>query len=660
MLTPNLSSPTPLQKHLEDYLSQEGLYSIFPEHRSKSLFTIPVIRVGLVLLLLIEIVMLSGFRQSLQIIPATVITFISIVIAFFTGFICMLIQYARTKKSPDQSQAALFGRLVLIFLLTSVALLNAYHYQSLILGLISIIVLFFGLALFTLLYNFYHRIYGLLGALRSILYSAIRSAQLSLAILPLMLILTLFSVFSGELWQVLGGIETSRLFLGIGFLFAPALILLATSLGKVSQQITQKAEGEFFSAELVASTPVMKTQLNKGTIAIKEWRDAESQLEWMHKEPLLEETAFVEKRTTRTWIQLLLFTTTFALCIFTVYFYFLFRILINYSQIEEWTGIPLESVSIDLPLLSQSVSVGTTSIDIALGKVSIFLAAFVAIVILVQSLTDETFREIFTEELSRRSRTWVSACVLYKAVLMPGYQLWSIIHNPRAPAVVHVIVVVKSPSSDEEVRKACEHVQASNIVSKYNTLRVIAFEKKEHGTDYGIGIPGRKWVYNYNALNKKDGFYENHSVDPDTPATDHELGDKCLEEGNAIPDAWFSEQDDGIKIGKLLWATEEYRRDILHPRITIGKDTIVAHVHLRRRLQTSGDYRLIMRKVYITIKSSNATLSSLLLTLAFRTSLERLATLDYNEIAVSYRDEVVNKTELYSQDEWENTSKKWL
>lgn len=642
-----MSQTGQIQKYLEVFLDKEGIYSIIPESRRKSIFSLSTAGIAFTIILIAETLLLSSYTSTIAFIPAIIFVISSFIFAFLVVLIPYIIIYIRTKSALTDKQTSTMGGLAVIVWGITIVVVNYVYLDSWVVVFSSFLYVFLGLLAAVVVNGISHRVYVLFGIGRSVLKNAVQSFRLIFVILPIMLVLLLFSVFSADFWQAIGNISWVRLLTGTGLLVLPILFLTYISVPSISRKIIQDSTPLAFLSNALASIPEIRQHLDEGTIGIEEWQEALEQIEWRHRDKLLIELSFIERKTTRTLTWLLLFTSILLLLTFSFYFYLLFTVLVNNSQISVWTGINLTDM-----ILQTNILQWTLNINIPLVKVSIFLAIFVSIVTVVQSVTDENFQGMFVDQVKSRATNWISASALYLSIVYPDYQIWEFIRNPKNNGIINGIIVVRKGLTDTQIREVCERLEQT-ITGAYHFLHILAYEKNEERPEYRAGVPGRKWIYIHNITNNITSFYDNHSIVDDEPSTNHMLGEMCLENGIEPPTAWFSSTQEGVEIGSAFWNNDRFRPLILHPRISYHNKNVVAHIHIRKRLATSKEYRSLVVDMYHVIRNSGIEVHTLMLSLLYRDTMDRLASLSYYEPIMTYYDEISNKSEYLDPSEWQ-------
>ncbi len=623
-----------MQEILETYLKDEGLYDVIPEHRRRSLFSLPIASIWFVLLWLSVVYMVyrsKGSEGLLVAILLPVIVFIAIVIVLVVFY---SLRRMRTGHVLTNKDAGASGMVIMIIFLLSLALAMGIYVNSWSTALIFLVVSFVLLVVVALMQMVAYRIHQLIENIRTVVRALGKSFGLLLVLIPLLLVIVILSVFSQELWQALGTLSAPRLIVSLICLVAPALVFVMASLNREASELVGAFPTKDQIVENAKNTGYIKEKLDKGLISQEEWSWLQAQLEWRIK--LAETLLPIITEKTRQWLARLLALTSLTLVIsFFFYFLLFFSVTLTPSLIESWVGVN-----------------GSAAILLATAKVSLILAVFIAVMASVYALTDENVKEIFTEWLKHKSRSWMVVSALYECVISPNYEVWEYQQCDEKLGRANVSIVVPKGLPDEAVEKACEHMEAK--LDKFRNLVIVtAFEEKPDPV-YQRGMAGNRWRLLYNKVQNIRSFEPIH-LELDELRYQQFLGMDSLKEGTDIPDEWFGNTPQGIELAKSIWENDTDHEWILHPYIFQNKALVTAEISLAKRKSESDHYRQYVREVLLLARQAIQNASSIWIDLQFRDTIESLAHLIWDEGLpyIDYRDECIDKNRIEKSSAWE-------
>ena len=641
-----------IQDTLETILKKEGLHGVIPHYRRKQLFPAPILYLWLGGLWLSA----SYFYYYLGK-KGLVSSILTPVMLFIVFFLLIIVYYAvrsfRFKKNLSSDDAASLGGIFIFGTPLLVTLHLGITLRSWVVPLYYLAI-YIGIIILVLLWNEQgYRIFSVFDLFVSVVKAFVQSLRYLLVILPLLLIIILLSVFSSDLWKIIGLAPLPRLFSTFSLILFPALILYISSLGSQAKSLlsnVSKREHILVEAEKL---PFLKKQLDEGLISEEEWRELLKQLKWRHYEKLIDDIWVVVYSKTRRWLALLIGLTSLVLLLsFFLYFYIFFSVAIDPQTLSDWTGLQSTPPIWVINSSSNFWTLSISAISVAIAKVSLILATFAAAMSIVYSLTDETVKGLFTNWLVQKSSLWVAACCLYKSVLEPNYQFWEYVVDNKKGGIANASIVIPKELLSEKINEVCAFV--ANQHKEYRRIVIItAFEQNLEKPLYKRSSPGRWWQYLHNKANDIKQFHEVPSY-KDEIRYKHLLGKECVEKGTDIPNEWFGESPNSIKLGKAIWDADVNKEWILHPYVSENGKNISLDINLAKRKRTSAEYRTFVKRILEqTIKAfpySNLITVDLYFrdTVDFITNLMLNKELDY----VSYRDERTSKSCTESLKDW--------
>jgi hypothetical protein len=645
-------SPTLIQIILETILKREGLHGVIPHYRRSQVFPAPILTVWLGGLWLSASYLYYYLGKK-----SLLVSFFTPVILFVIFFLLVVIYYVvrsyRLKKDLSSNDAAslggifMFGTPILITLHLGLAL------RSWIAPLYFLAV-YIGIIVLALLLNKQgYRIFSILDLFVSVVKAFGQSLRYLLVILPLLLIIILLSVFSSDLWKIIGLAPLPRLLSTFALILFPALILYVSSLSSQTKALLSNvSKREHILAE-AERLPSLKKQLDEGLISEEEWQELLKQLNWRHYEKLIDGIWLVVYNKTRRWLALLIGLTSLVLLLsFFLYFYIFFTVAIDPQTISDWTGLQATPPIWVINISGNWGALSVSAISIAIAKVSLILATFAAAMSIVYSLTDETVKDLFTNWLVQKSSLWVATCCLYKSIVEPNYQFWEYVVDNKKDGIANISIVTPKGLSEEKINEVCAYVAKQH--EEYRRIVIVtAFEQNAEKLLYKRSAPGRWWQYLHNKAKDIKQFHEVPSY-TDEVRYNHFLGRECLEKGVGIPDEWFGESPNSIKLGKAIWDADTGKGWILHPYASENGKNISLDINLSKKKQSSAEYRMFAKKLLEQLIDVFPDANLITIDLYFRDTVDFITNLMLNRELdyVSYRDDRSNKIRTESLKDW--------
>jgi len=367
-----------IQDNLEYFLKREGITEIVPEHRRDKVFTSPVVYLWLLGSWLPASYISYRFGNR------TLLLSIFIPVMLFALFFLLIIVFyairsIRYKKDLSSNDAASLGGILIIGTPIVIALGLGLIFWSWIIPL-SYFGIYISIMIIALLIQRQgHRIYEFFDLTLSVFRALAQSLKYIIVILPLLLVIILLSVFSSDLWKIIGLAPLPRLFSTFALILFPALLLFISSLEGQTKELVQNVSDRGYILNKVESLQFLKKQVDSGLVSSEEWQELLKQFNWRHFDKLLHDVQPIIHKKTKRWLALLIGLTSLVLLLtFFVYFFVFFNIAIDESTISDWTGLqnnpPVWVLSFGGGFWKLSISL----ISIAIAKVSFILAAFAA------------------------------------------------------------------------------------------------------------------------------------------------------------------------------------------------------------------------------------------------------------------------------------------
>lgn len=551
---------------LEEYLRDEGFYSVIPEHRRRTLFRLPIVVIWVVFtwgpaffLVISRSSGLEGLIVAALMPPMSFLTSLVLLAVFF------VIRQFRTGTKLTNKEAGSIGFFFTLVPPLLIAIAVGVYLDSWLSAFIYIVICAVGVVVVLFMQMQVYRIHLLTEGVRSAFRALGRSLALLMVLIPLLLIVVVLSVFSQELWQALATLSTTRLVGSVACLMVPVIVLGIASLNRETKAIVGTFPDKNQILERAKNIPYIKDKLDQGLMSLEEWNRLKKQLEWRSAEWLTENLmppVFVK---TRQWLSLLLILTSLTLIIsFSLYFYVFFSVTLEPSLIESWVGT------------------GTVLPSWAMAKVSFVLAVFIAVMASVYALTDETIKGIFTEWLRDKSSSWLAVSALYLCAISPDYEILEYLMRDKKQGRVNVSIVVPKGLSEEGVKDACEHI-ASKLDEYRHLVIVTAYEEKPERPVYKLGMPGNRWRLTHNKVSNIRHF-EPIPLELDGELRyQHFLGLDSLNQEQEISNDWFGNTPSGVGFARIIWENDTDHEWVLHPYVFQNGAFAGAEISLTKR-----------------------------------------------------------------------------
>jgi len=652
-----------LQDYFEDYLKSEGLSNVIPEYRRPSLFSLPsssIVLVWLAGLWLLEIYIVlqrRGLGGLLIAILGPAVLFLGALLVISVAFASRQLRGDKAFGSKDPRLVGgimLFGFPLLVAVLVGFYLMS-WEAAGRYVGFAILVIVFL-----VILQAQAYRTHLLIELARSAFRVLGQSITLLFVLVPLLLVIVGLSIFSQGLWQAVGNLTVLQ-FVGSTFLITlPAILLMLVSLKKMTMEIVGSFPGLEKIIENVENIPFLKSKIEKGLVSNEEWMKVRDELSWRDKSKLAEGLLPALQARAKRWLAMLLGLTSFILVIvFFLYFCALFNMLLPPSLVATWVGIQVKAISVQLPLFGHRWEMPLLSTVIPIAKGSLFLSVFLSVLSIVYTFTDAPSQERATEWLRTKVASWLAASSVYQSIMSPNYQIWEYVVHDKRRGVANVFIVVPKGISEEEAKKACEHME-SCLDEFRSFVMITAYEQNVERPIYRYDIPGNRWRLLHNK-NTKVRTFDAFPLSLDELRYQHFLGRDCSWDEAKIPDDWFGNTSQGVAVAKSIWKADTGHDLVLHPYVhVLGEQNLSIDVNFAKRMTNSDQYRQYIRKLLVLISEKIPNVKSIWIGLCFRDTVEVLAHLAWNEQLpdqVVYSDEVIGKTRFEAAKAWNIGSK---
>lgn len=587
------------------------------------------------------------------IVAAIVGPLILVLVGMFSLSIPFAIRQLRNGKELSQADAGTLGGVMLFGLpIVSAIILGVYldSWQDftwyIVLSGISIAVLMF-------LNEQSYRIHLLFELFRSFFGALWQSITLLFSLIPLLLIVVLFSVFTRDLWETLAGLSSIQLFVSILWLAIPAFLFIIVSRPRIVSLILGIFPNTSTLFVYAEGTEFIKSKLDRGLISEEEWEKLRQEIDWRAQSNFANELLPIIRKKVERWLDFLLGLMAVTLAIgFFVYFFVLFTILLSPTQIADWTHIQLNTTSISVDVFNQTLSFALPTTVQVTAKVSLLLACFVSIFASISGLSDDTIRIIITGWLTAKSASWLAVSALYTGEVSPNYYVWKYNVDDKPRGIANVIIILRPGLSLEKIQQACEHMEA-RLTNYKHFVMVTAFEQNASQSTYRLDSSGNRWRLLHNKTNKVRGF-DPITFEDDALQNQHFLGRDSLLNQTSIADEWFGNTPDTIVFSKKLWNADTGHEWILHPFISKQGEMFSIEIHLSKRKMNSKQYHAYLKEIFRFARQSLPEAGHIMIDLYYRDTSDHLANFSWNNqlTSVEYKDETMKKIKYESQKSW--------
>ena len=641
-----------IRESLTLYLRKEGFSTLLsePEDTIRKLLTAPIICIWAGSLWISPII-LAILNKGLSLLWVVAI---SPPFLFFLIFIFLIAVLLVRKKQGKELEIDQINRwlpwIILVYFPDVLFVLFSIYMKSFSLGVTYSVIYALSMVFLATVVIYPTQAMRLGEALRAVFRAFTQSLHFASILMPTLLIITLLSVFSEELWFLVGNLSGERIILFTIFTVAPVVFLVLKSKKKELQAIVHHWPENEHLIELIEKLPFLSKELESGHISPEELEASERDMSWRimaFQRRVLEK--LIQGKVEILWLGGLTCTGLVLLVLFFIYWIALFSIIMNTQVIETWIQIEaMERVAILSSLFPFSYSGA-----VAMTKVSIVLALFTSISFCVYAITDDSIKTSYTDWLRDYVDAWRAAGALYLCIDSPNYQVLEYLVNEPKQGRVNVSILVPRGLQTADVEKACEHM-ATRLKNYDHLIIVTAFEQRQEDNPiYKRGYPGIRWELLYNK--KKDiRRFGDASLIVTELRYNHHLGNELLEASEEIPEEWFGDTPRAITIAKALLEEDISHEWILHPFVFDSGHLVAPEICLKKRMQKSDDYRMLVTKVFDKTRSVLSPDIVIQITITYRDTLDILAELTWGEKLpyVQYKDECLGKSLMEAPERW--------
>lgn len=628
--------------YVEDYFKAEGLLSLIHPSRRKVVLQSPLqILIWFGGLLGVTILMTRGFGSFWV---AVGFFLFSLIVFIFAGVIFSLYYQLKNIKSTGIVEA-IFLFAVYPLVLLGFIFVRTVGWVEFAETLISFILFLFLFSLVAL--ESYTQIFTIgLRTLQTFIQVIGKSLSALLVVAPLLLLVVILSVFSQDIWLILGDSYPNMYWAALIVLIAPPILVSYAKLKDLSKSLIVEHKENTDNLSILESIKFFQRITSAGFISHKELLNTRNDLAWRSNKKAFEK--YERKINRSVTFRLLIYIeaiTVFLVIIFFLYFLLLFFFLIHPATIAQWINYPLDYEKYKLFFIPIPSTIDVTA------KVSFFLSVVVSVMARISIINDDSFKEKTLSWLSEKSRDWASACAVSDCLLYPNYQFWK--YKARNQNVLNSHIVLHPGLDENQIKSACYHYL--NLENENANLQIVtAFEKEENREDYDFGKPGKRWQLLINKKNKIVRFSDITLGSDESVQYAHNLGFECLEKDRPIPDSWFGDDTLTVHIAKEIWNTDSDHTLIWHPYVNKTNDLYFIEICLTRRFPRSKDYVEFSKKILGISTNNLRDYTSINLRIEFRDSMEALASADYFKPTdlVTYKDEYTKKTKYSKYRTW--------
>jgi len=456
------------------------------------------------------------------------------------------------------------------------------------------------------------------------------SWQAVLATMPLLLVAILLSLFSGDLWNLLGNISTAELTALIVFMYIPVFFAVFAKIDLTDLISHQQLINSENIVDRVFAIPLIRKSKEDSLLSIEDRDDAITILSWRKLNRTKELIGNQLESRIQTWYILVIIFT----CVLLGFSFFLIFVALFF---------------LISPSLSQMGWLLTTSnqtiVQYPIPQVAYFLAS-IQVAAFAANLLDKPKENILFKRTLEKATDWLAAIIVFQAIYLPAFQIWESRkeapwHKKFGVTTLRAKIIVHIPTSDDEVKAACEKLE-----ELYPRFQLVDFAIYKNSKDLlqkmRFGVEDFSWKYVHNRKLAKLIF----NPIPDAPELleQHTLGREKLLAGEKIPEEWFGSGKINKKIGKAVWDFDEKHEVIMHP-VVRGDDGKSVHlfISLFRKLSKSEEYSSLIHSLLKLVQdlAPQATLISIVFYLRSGLNSKFLADLQWtNDGLIFYKDEL--------------------
>lgn len=645
---------TTLQNYLEDYLKDEGLYDVIPEHKRPDLFPFPISITALIWIVSSfgPAVFFMATEKGLLGIFVTVLAIIGLLcvipIVFLIAFIFFQIRLMRAGKANFYT---ILGGIIFLVPIVYAVILGIYlgSWQNFVLFIVTYIC---GFVILTFLNLQSYRLHLFFELFRSVFGALRQSISLLVSLIPLFLVIVLFSVFTRDLWELLAQLSDFQFFIGVLWLAIPAFVFVVISGRREILSIVGNFPDNITLIERAETTEFIKSKLENGFISQEEWDKLKEDINWRMPTKLAEQLFPIIQKKVGRWLSLLLVFVGISLTFgFFVYFFILFTVLFSPSQIADWTQTLLTSMPVSINIFGQSWNLILPNTIIVTAKGSLFLAFFVSITASISGLNDDGVRKIIMDWLTKKAASWMAISALYTCQISPDYYIWQYQVDDKHQGIANVIVVVKPNLSLQEIKQVCEYIE--NLLDDYKRFVMLtAFEQADYDHNYRIDSSKKCWRLLHNKTTNVREF--NEITEHNELRYSHFLGREALKIEGSISEEWFGNFPDVINFSKKLWNDDIDHEWVLHPYVSKSSEMISIEINLAKRKATSKQYHLYVKEIARLARQFFPEIGHIMVELYYRDTTDILAMATWNNKLpeIIYKDETMKNIRRERPKDW--------
>ena len=457
------------------------------------------------------------------------------------------------------------------------------------------------------------------------------SWQAVLATMPVLLVAILLSLFSGDLWSLLGKTTTPELTILITFMYIPVSFAVLVKIDLTDLISHQFLGNNEIVVDRVFSIPLIRKLKDKDLLSIEDRDDVIAALNWRDLDRSKELVADRLERRIRWWYLLVIILACVLLGLsFFIIFLMLFSLISSSLNQMGWllpTTYP-NTIQKPIPQVAYFLS-------------SIQVAAFAA------SLLDKPKENILFKRTLEKATDWIAAIIVFQAIYLPFFQIWE--SKKEAPwhkrfgvtALRAKVIAIANVTDGDVVEDACGKLE--ELFPRVQLVDFSIYRKNEElKQKMRFGVEDFQWKYIHN---RKLGKKQFTPIPYDLEIHEqHMLGREKLLAREEIPEEWFGSSKISAKIGKAIWSFDENHEVIMHPHVTSddGK-TVHVFINLFRKFRKSEEYSSLAHNLLNLVRelAPHATLISIVF--YFRSGLNSkfIADLQWtNDGLIFYKDEL--------------------
>lgn len=623
---------------IEKYLRKEGFSYLLPETKNTVFFSYMLVLIILLTNAAITYFFQSTFWLGFLVSFTLIFIYLILVVSFFSVREIPKILKNKSKYNPalvmSEKDSKFTGTSIIVWLLFAPSLVLGFMEKSWLLAVSDTVVTFFVILLWVYVINNPYWILAVLEMLFQFFKGWATSWRSVLSITPLLLVTILFSLFSGDMWILLGKMSTSELSVLIFLVYIPVFFAMFARFDLTDLIVHSQLSNEENLVSCVFAIPYFRELKKVDFLSIEDQDDLLFALKWRDLTQSKEIVAKRLERRIQSWYLLLIMLTSAILwfSFFVVLFLFFTYISPSLSQMGWSTGSNLPNITTSIPQVTAFLA-------------SLQTAAFAA------SLLDKPKDNVLFKQVIEKSTDWLAVILVYQAAYTPFIQVWELKeeapwHKKFGVTTLRGKLIAHENASDDEIQMSCEKLEL--LYPRFQLIDFNIFRNNQKlFENLRFGIEDFQWKYIHNRKFNKKQFNSIHSTSE--IQEQHTLGREKLLAGQEIPLEWFGTDKRSSEIGVEIWELDKTHELIMHPCVYgTGDKNLLISICLFRKLQKSSEYSDLAHKILALVQEKNPSAKNILIHFHFRSAINKvIAELTWIEGGfLTYKDELKKENKI--------------